>query len=104
VSRTRILMDEFATSFAAADEVLIPPVFAAREVDGGEAVALAEVLAQRIAATGVRARFVPSLDRIPASLDDETRPGDVLITMGAGDIDRVHHELTGRLRRDHEAG
>ena len=104
VSRTRILMDEFATSFAAADEVLISPVFAAREAGGGEAAALAEVLAQRIAATGVGARFVPSLDRIPASLDDETRPGDVLITMGAGDIDRVHHELTGRLRRDHEAG
>jgi UDP-N-acetylmuramate--alanine ligase len=104
VSRTRILMDEFSTSFAAADEVLIAPVFAARESGGREAAALSEVLAQRIAATGVSARYVGSLDRIPASLDDEARPGDVLITMGAGDIDRVHHELTGRLRRDHAAG
>jgi UDP-N-acetylmuramate--alanine ligase len=104
MSRTRVLMDEFAVSFAAADEVLIAPVFAARETGGNESAALAEMLAHRIAATGTSARFVPSLDRIPASLDDEARPGDVLITMGAGDIDRVHHELTGRLRRDHAAG
>jgi UDP-N-acetylmuramate--alanine ligase len=105
VSRTRILMDEFAASFGAADEVLIAPVFAAREAGaaGRETREASEVLAQRTAAAGVAARFVPSLDRITATLDDEARPGDVLITMGAGDIDRVHHELTGRLRRDHAA-
>ncbi|HUG91014.1 MAG TPA: UDP-N-acetylmuramate--L-alanine ligase [Planctomycetaceae bacterium] len=104
VSRVRALIDEFAVSFGDADQVLVAPVFAAREAGTGGAAAMSELLAERIAAAGTNARFVPSLDQITATLDDEARPGDVLITMGAGDIDRVHHELTGRLRRDHAAG
>ncbi len=94
VSRTLALMDEFAASFDQADEVLITPVFAARERLTDEPVRASEELARRVAARGVACRFVESLDRIKATLDHAARPGDVLILMGAGDIERIPHELT----------
>ncbi len=101
VSRTLALMDEFAASFSAADEVLVAPVFAARETLDDEPVAAARELCRRIAARGVSAHFCDSLDRIRATIDDSARAGDVFLTLGAGDIYRVHHELSGRIQRDH---
>ncbi len=89
VSRTLALMDDFAASFVDADEVLIVPVFAARERVVDEPVLASRVLVQRINSRGVSARFVESLDRIKATLDHAARLGDVLILMGAGDIDRA---------------
>lgn len=103
ISRTRALLKEFADSFSAADEILIAPVFAAREDVTEEPVLLAEELTSRVVSQGGAARFCPSLDRIISTLEDEARPGDVLVTMGAGDINRVHDEFTRRLRRYHTA-
>ena len=96
VSRTIALMDDFAESFSAASDVLIVPVFAAREQVTNEPELVSRELAERIASRGVRARFVESLDLINSTVDDAARPGDVLIAMGAGDIDRIHHEFTRR--------
>ena len=94
-------MSEFAASFRDADEILVAPAFSAREEVNGESENSADELACRIAAGGQKSRFCPSLDHIISTLDDEALPGDVLITMGAGDIDRVHHEFTRRLQRNH---
>jgi UDP-N-acetylmuramate--alanine ligase len=101
VSRTVALMDEFATSLRRADEVLITPVFAAREQVEDEPEQLSRKLADQVVAAGGQARFVAGLDRAVATLDDELQPGDVLITMGAGDIGQVHHAFTRRLQRYH---
>ncbi len=100
VSRTRALFREFAESLTLADELLIVPVYAARETSDANADFVAKELALSIAAAGGLRRFCPDLDRIMVTLDDETRPGDVVMTMGAGDIDRVHHEFTRRLQRN----
>ncbi len=89
VSRTLALMDDFAASFIDADEVLIVPVFASRERVLHEPFLASQELVRRINSRGVSARFVESLDRIKATLDHAARPGDVLILMGAGDIDRA---------------
>jgi UDP-N-acetylmuramate--alanine ligase len=86
-------MNEFTASFDDADEVLIAPVFAAREHVTDEPVECSRELARRIADRGKSSRFVQSLDRIMPTVDDAVRPGDVLIAMGAGDIDRIHHEF-----------
>lgn len=104
VSRTRHLLAEFAESFLQADEVLVLPIYAAREAGGESAVSTAQELAGRIADHVPQTRFTPSLDQLVATLEDEARPGDVLITMGAGDIDRVQHEFTRRVQRHHFAG
>ena len=99
VSRTQALMADFATSFQAADAVLIVPVFAARETVRQEPAETARELAARIDANGVPARFCSALDQSISTLDDDLRPGDVLVTMGAGDIGQVHYAFTQRLQR-----
>ncbi len=98
VGRTTALMEEFATSFVDADEVLLAPVFAAREYVTDEPRLVSQKLANRILSHGVSARAFSSLDQIVTTLEDATRPGDVIVTMGAGDIDRIHHELTRRIQ------
>ena len=93
VSRTLGLMDEFATCFAGADDVLLVPIFAARE-SAETALAAQTQLAQRAATNGVSIRQITSLDRLQVTLDYAARPGDVLLIMGAGDINRMGYELT----------
>ena len=105
MTRTQKLLPEFAHSFREADQVLIAPIYAARENTAGDTNTLADRLAGDLAAaanaTGTSTRFCGSLDRMIATIEDESQPGDVLITMGAGDIYRVHHEFTRRLQRHH---
>lgn len=99
--RTERLLDEFGRSFRDADEVLIAPIFAARESAEITARITSDDLAGRVRANRTSCRAAATLDRVVATLEDETRPGDVVVTMGAGDIDRVQHEFTGRVSRDH---
>jgi UDP-N-acetylmuramate--alanine ligase len=99
VSRTQALMAEFAASFTQADEVLVTPVYGARENYQSELEDVSRELASRIAAAGTSARFCQSLDQTVISLEDEALPGDILITMGAGNIDQVYHAFTRRLQR-----
>ncbi len=98
-SRTRALLEDFAESFDAADEVFLAPIFTAREEGSATAEQTNAELAELIASRGQTVRLLPSLDRLMDQLDDAARPGDVLITMGAGDINRIQHELTRRLQR-----
>jgi UDP-N-acetylmuramate--alanine ligase len=104
VGRTAALMTEFAQSFRRADRVVIAPVYAAREAVTNEPQQLADELAQRIDACGPAAWSCNSLDRLAGVLDDGLRPGDVLVTMGAGDIHRIHHASTRRVPRHSAAG
>lgn len=90
-SRTRDLLDGFAHAFTDADRVLIAPIYAAREVDDGSV--SSEVLAERIRATGTDAQALASFDAIEQALA-VAGPGDVIMTMGAGDIYKVAERLT----------
>lgn len=121
VSRTRALLQEFSESFHDADRLLVAPVFAAREKVQQEPREASQELVDRIAAlqqigaadrlttskrgaaTKRGVRLSPTLDHTLATLDDELRPGDVLITMGAGDIGQLHDAFTRRLQRDHHS-
>lgn len=90
-SRTRDLLDGFSRAFADADQVLIAPIYAAREIDDGSV--SSELLAERVSAEGVPARAL-SFDEIEAVLRSEPEEGDVIITMGAGDIYKVADSIT----------
>jgi UDP-N-acetylmuramate--alanine ligase len=94
------LFTEFSESLALADELLIAPIYAARETVDANADRLVQELVHSIADAGGRARYCANLDRIMATLEDEARPGDVVLTMGAGDIDRVHYEFHRRVQRN----
>ena len=93
-SRTRDLLDEFTTAFAGADEVLIAPIYAAREVDDGSI--SSAILAKRISESGTPARAA-TFDEIEKILSSEPGVGDTIMTMGAGDIYQVADRLiTGK--------
>lgn len=91
-SRTRDLLNEFATAFGDADKVLIAPIYAAREVDNGSI--SSEILAKRIRATGVDATAL-SFDAIQKALG-EAGDSDTIMTMGAGDIYKVADALVAK--------
>ncbi|MHB8710657.1 MAG: UDP-N-acetylmuramate--L-alanine ligase [Minisyncoccota bacterium] len=89
-SRTRDLLNEFATAFGDADQVFIAPIYAAREVDDGTV--SNETLAARIRATGTDATALNSFEAIERALG-KAGTGDVIMTMGAGDIYKVADAL-----------
>lgn len=89
-SRTRDLLDEFATAFGDADRVFIAPIYAAREMDDGTI--SSGILAERIRATGMDATALDSFGAIERALS-EAEKDDVIMTMGAGDIYKVADAL-----------
>jgi UDP-N-acetylmuramate--alanine ligase len=85
-SRTRDLLNDFATAFAGADRVLIAPIFAAREIDDGSV--SSAMLADLIREHGVSAEAM-SLEEIEKVLTDEPKENDLIMTMGAGNIYKI---------------
>ncbi len=81
-SRTKALLDQFASCFGQADHVLVTDIYAAREVSNGT------VDAQSLVAKMDHpdARYVGSLDRALAYALQYARPGDTVITLGAGNV------------------
>ncbi len=94
-SRVRALCDAFTAAFAEADAVVVLPIYAARERDDGGLTA--QGLARAIAHPNVVS--VDSLDGAVAHLVAASRPGDVVLLMGAGDEYLVGQRLVEALRR-----
>ncbi len=96
-SRTRDLWEEFTRCFHMADVLVLTEIYAAGEdkIPGIEA----EALARAIADHGHRAvRFERDLDGALAHLAAEARPGDLVLTLGAGSITGLGAALVERLR------
>jgi UDP-N-acetylmuramate--alanine ligase len=89
-ARTRWLLDGFAGCFATADRVVVPRIYGVRDSQHDRDAVSASDLVEKIAASGTAAEHVVRA----------VRPGDLVVTMGAGDIGKVAHELVGRLRGD----
>lgn len=88
-SRTAAFFDEICTALAGADRVIVADIYPARETDtlGMSAAGLA-------AGTGEHAAYVGGLSDITATLARELAPGDLVVVMGAGDIDRIFGEFS----------
>lgn len=86
-TRTKYLLDEFAVSFSDADAVIVSDIYAAREVDNGEV--HSSLLADRIKSSGKKAVYIPEFSDIVEYLKNNVSPGDMIITMGAGNIGKV---------------
>ena len=93
-SRTAYLLDGFRECFAPADALYILETYAARETPA--AGMSAEALAQEIRLP--HARYVASIEEAVQTLKQDLRPGDVVFTMGAGDVDAVGPALLAALR------
>lgn len=83
-SRTKYLLAEFAKAFHDADVVVLADIYPAREVDPGD-ISSAD-LAEAARRYNRDIRYLGNLERIFEHLSAEIRPGDLVITMGAGDI------------------
>lgn len=86
-TRTRQLMKDFALSFKDADTVLITDIYAAREPDPGDI--HSSMLADEINSRGGKAIYLKSFEEAVQYLKNNTKSGDLVITMGAGDIYKV---------------
>jgi UDP-N-acetylmuramate--alanine ligase len=96
VSRTRILGAEMGAALGAADEVVVLDVYVARE-DPDPSVTGA-VVADAVPLPADRVVFVPDRSRALAVLLDRVRPGDVVLTLGAGDVTSLAPQLVAALR------
>ena len=93
-SRTRIFADQFGQALSAADEVFVLDVYAARE-DPEPGVTGALVAD---AVPGGRACFCADAAKVPATVADVAKPGDVVLTMGAGDVTKLGPRIVAALR------
>ena len=84
VSRTRHYGAAMGAELGAADEVVVTDVYLARE-DADPDVTGA-LVADAVPLPADRVAFVPALDDVPAALASRARPGDLVLTLGAGDI------------------
>ena len=95
-SRTHDFSVEFGEALAGADRVWVADVYAAREdpipgVDGG-------LVAGRVRdAGGPEPRYVPGLAELTDALTATVEPGDVVVVMGAGDVEQVAYGLLNEL-------
>jgi UDP-N-acetylmuramate--alanine ligase len=95
-TRTRDLFEDFTRAFNQADVLLVTDVYAAGEapIEG----ATAERLVQAIREHGHhQAEYVPNKADLPDMLERIARPGDVVIALGAGDINQSVRVLKARL-------
>ncbi|MDR1801783.1 MAG: UDP-N-acetylmuramate--L-alanine ligase [Lachnospiraceae bacterium] len=90
-SRTELLFNEFVEALSNADHVILPEIYAAREsnVHGTSAKQLEEALKER----GVDAYFIPLFPDVEKFCKENCKKGDVLITMGAGDVVNIGESL-----------
>ncbi len=101
-SRTQLLLNEFAESFGDADHVLVAEIYAAREDPLPDVTG--ELLAERIAdrKTGKVVEFVGDRRALLDRIIQLAQPGDLVLTMGAGDIREIGEALIEHLRTNGE--
>ncbi len=96
-SRTRLFADEFGTALALADEVVVLDVYGARE--DPEPGVTGALVAGKVPLDPAKVHYEPSFDRVPALVADLVGDGDVVVTMGAGDVTMLGPEIVGELDR-----
>ena len=97
-TRTRDLFDDFTRAFNQADVLLVTDIYAAGEQP--IAGVTAERLVQSIREHGHHdASYVPNKTELPEALERIVRPGDVVIALGAGDVNASVVALKARLEQ-----
>jgi len=94
-TRTRALFDEFTRAFYQSDVLLVLPIYAASEPE-------MEGVSGRLLSEGIQAHghkevhYVEDLEAVPEVLDGILKPGDLLLTLGAGDVWKAGEKVIER--------
>ncbi|QCT01971.1 UDP-N-acetylmuramate--L-alanine ligase [Paenibacillus algicola] len=97
-SRTFFLLDAFSRAFGDADEVIITDIYAPageKQIEGITSAKLAELIVQN---SNAGARYLSTKDEVLEDLKGRVAPGDLVLTMGAGDIWKVGAALAEVLK------
>lgn len=90
-TRTKLLLDSFSKSFSQTDYTIITDIYAAREKDYGDI--HSKTLVDAINNNGDSAFYMETFDEIVKFLQDNLRPNDMVVTMGAGDVYKIGQML-----------
>ena len=99
-SRTKLLLKEFGTAFTDADLLVLTDIYSAGEekiegIDG-------ESILKEVLATNKAISYIPEREKIAEYLLDNVITGDLVITMGAGDIYKTGEELIELLKKQRQ--
>ena len=94
-SRTRTLMDEFAACFGQADQALIADIYSVRDSEEEKRLTSSRDLVDRVNAAGGCALHLARFPQIVEYLKQNVRAGDLILTIGAGNVCDIAHELAG---------
>lgn len=88
-TRTKALLDDFASSFGDADHIIITDIYAARELDTGEI--NSKILVDKIKECNPEGDtyYMESFEEISSFIYENMKPNDIVLTMGAGDVYRI---------------
>ncbi|MCL1863559.1 MAG: UDP-N-acetylmuramate--L-alanine ligase [Defluviitaleaceae bacterium] len=90
-TRTKNHLDDFAKAFSDADEIIIIPIYAAREPN--DPTISSEILTERVKSNGGNAIFIENFDKASNYVKNNLNKGDMLLTMGAGDVFKIGDDL-----------
>ncbi len=96
VSRTRIFAEQMGLALGAADEVVVLDVYLAREDPDPEVTG--RLVADAVPLPARAVTYLPDADAVPAALAARARPGDVVLTLGAGDVSLLAPRVLEELR------
>lgn len=92
-SRTRFLMEQFAQSFSEADITIVPHIYFVRDSEKERHAVSAADLVDRLRQRKKQAMHLYPFAAIAEQLEVIARPGDLVVTMGAGDVYKIGYEF-----------
>jgi len=96
-SRLRRFLPDFARALAKADRIVVPDIFAARDADEDRRSVHSTDLVAAVQACGAEAVHISAFAAIVDFVRTQARAGDVVVTMGAGDVGDVAGRLAATL-------
>ncbi|QAY65157.1 UDP-N-acetylmuramate--L-alanine ligase [Paenibacillus protaetiae] len=99
-TRTFFLLEQFSRAFPEADEVIITDIYSPageKQIEGVSSQKLVELIKSN---SNAHTEYIPTKEAVLSHLREKVQPGDLVITMGAGDIWKVADALAQSLREN----
>jgi UDP-N-acetylmuramate--alanine ligase len=99
-SRTRFLLKDFAKSFTECTEVIVPDIYFVRDSELEKEYVSSQDLVSQIRLNGGMATYLKTFGEILCHLKERLAPGDLVVTMGAGNVWEVADDIVRWLGTD----